>query len=460
MTALSERQIEIVRTLVETAPDKVVGSLRQALADTSSESALGGVRQLVEAEAADRALRNLALQPIAPMCVAAVQDSQALTFPSRTLNLLWRALRETHGHVVEQLRADVDDDSPPHNIIAASDQLVAAAAVGVRARDVSGFRAAAEACDAERPGGADELAACLDLAPIVRRATQRLPEWLAHAGGETTAGARLAYRDAVAIADDAGPRFFQMLAAQMPQPWMVLRVISAVMDKPTERYLADSELAGFGEDLMADIDRALGVIAALKADDGVPAARAAAQGVDLLVQQLMEMETSVDLQREHGWGLRVHKQRAGLASVVEGRLRDAEKAVREALPMNTPRQRARRPMPVLSDPPQDRLTARATTLLSFNEQLHATANYGGFSAARNKLMESLGEYVDQYVDETIDQIRTGEAENIENAEAYLGVAARLSQLLRGGKAGELVRRRAQSALHPEQPGRNEEWPVR
>ena len=117
-------------------------------------------------------------------------------------------------------------------------------------------------------------------------------------------------------------------------------------------------------------------------------------------------------------------------------------------------------MPVLSDPPQDRLTGRATTLLSFNEQLHATANYGGFSAARNKLMESLGEYIDQYVDETIDQIRTGEVENIENAEAYLGVAARLSQLLRGGKAGELVRRRAQSALHPDQPGRSEEWPLR
>lgn len=460
MTALSERQIEIVRTLVETAPDKVVGSLRQALADTSPESALGGVRQLVEAEAADRALRNLALQPIAPMCVIAAEDSQALTFPPRTLNLLWRALRETHGHVIEQLRNDVDDDSPPHNIIAASDQLVAAAAAGVRAREVANFRIAAEICDAARPGGAELLAACLDLGSIVRRATQRLPDWLAHTGGETTAGARLAYRDAVTVSDDAGPRFFNMLAAQMPQPWMVLRVISAVMDKPTERYLADSELGGFGEDLMADIDRSLGVIGGLKADDGAPAARAAAQRVELVVQQLMEMETSVDLQREHGWGLRVHKQRAALATVVEGRLREAQKAVQDALPMNVPRQRARRPMPNLADPPQDRLVARATTLLSFNDQLHATANYGGFSAARNKLMEALGEYVDQYVDETIDQIRTGEVQNVEHAQAFLGAAARFNQLIRGGKAGELIRRRAQSALNPEPPGRNEEWPVR
>lgn len=460
MTALSERQTEIVRTLVESAPDKVVGSLRQALADTSPGSALGGVRQLVEAEVADRAIRNLALQPIAPMCVVGAEDSQALTFPPRVLNLLWRALRETHGHVIDQLRNDVEDDAPPHSIIAASDQLAVAAAVGVRAREGAGFRAAAEACDAARPDGGELLADCLDLAPIVRRATQRLPDWLAHAGGETTAGARLAYRDAVAVAEDAGPRFFNMLAAQLPQPWMVLRIISAVMDKPTERYLADSELAGFGEDLMADIDQSLGVIGGLRGDDGVPAARAAAQRVDLLVQQLMEMETSVDLQREHGWGLRVHRQRASLAAVVEGRLRDAERATHEALPMTTPRQRARRPMPMLADPPQEKLSARALTLLSFNEQLHATANYGGFSAARNKLMESLGEYIDQYVDETIDLVRTGETQSFDNAEAFLGVAARLAQLVRGGKAGELVRRRAQTALHPEQPGRGEDWPLR
>ena len=36
------------------------------------------------------------------------------------------------------------------------------------------------------------------------------------------------------------------------------------------------------------------------------------------------MESSVDLQKEHGWGQRVHKQRLSLAGVVEGRLREAE----------------------------------------------------------------------------------------------------------------------------------------
>lgn len=300
-------------------------------------------------------------------------------------------------------------------------------------------------------GGAEQLAACLDIAPVVRRAIQRLPEWLAHPGGETSAASRLAYKDAVTIAEDAGPRFFEMLAAHMAHPWMVLRVISAVMDKPTEHYLADSEMAAFGEGLLADIDEALRSIGRLKGDDGPSAGRAAAGQADLIVRQIMEIETAWTWQRDHGWGQRLHKQRTSLAGVVEARLRDAEKAVIEALPMYAPRnQRVRRQIPRLTIAPEARLVDCATTLLSFSEELRAAANYGGFSSARNKLVEKVGEYLDHYVGEVVDLIRTDEVEDPEIAAAFLAHAADFNQLIRGDKAGDLVRRRAHAALHPDQ----------
>ena len=450
MAALSERQIAIVRTLVESAPDKVVGGLQQALAETPPASALGGVRRLVESEVADRTLRNTILSPLAPMCVGAGDDPRALTFPSRALALVWRGLRASEAEEIEKARLALEDDAPPHILLAACDHLTGAAAAGLRERSAADFAAAADLCDKGRPGGAELMAACLDLAPVVRGATQRLAEWITHPGGETAASARLAYKDAVAIADDAGPRFFHMLAAQIAQPWMVLRVISAVMDKPTERYMSDSELANFGEALMEDVDRGLDAIAHLAADDGVPAARNAAKVADLVVHQVMELETCFDMQRDHGWGLRVVKQRARLASVVEGRLHEAEKAAVEALPTHAAgRLRGRRPMPRLTTPPDPRLVARATALLSFSEELRTTANYGGFSATRAKMVEHLGEYLDHYVEDVLDQIRTHEAESLEAASAFLEVAAEFSRLIRDDKAGELVRRRAHTALHPE-----------
>jgi hypothetical protein len=451
MTALTERKMDVVRTLVEQAPDRVVGSLQQALANTSPESALGSVRRLVEAEVADRNLRNSILQPVVPMFGAAADD-HALTFPGRALAAIWRGLKADEPDLVEKLRTAVDDNMAPHHVIDAQDKLIRAAATAIRNRQGGDYCAAAEAADAHAPGGAEVLTRCLEIGPVVRRALTRLPEWITHSGKETAASARIAYRDAVGVSEDSGPLFFQMLASHLAQRWMVMRLISAVMDKPTERYLRDSEVAGFGETLLGEIDESLELIAELKADDGPDAARSAARAVDLAVHQIMEIDTTVELPRDQGWGKRLMKQRSGLAGVVEGRLKEAERWVIEALPLYAPRgQKVRHQVPRLVEPPNEEIVARAVTLLTFSSELNSSANYGGFSATRNKVSEKLGEYVDHYVEAVIDLLRTQDVEDPSIAAAFLNAAARFSDLFRDEKAGELVRRRAHTALNPDPP---------
>jgi hypothetical protein len=313
MGALSERKIEIVRTLVETAPDKIVGSLQQALAETPEDSALGGVRRLVETEVADRTWRNTILGPIAPMCMTS-GDPRVMSFPPRALTQIWRGLRRLEPALIEQAQ-NPPEGTPAQVTYAIYDQLIRAAVLGLEAREAPEFRAAAEACDARRAGDAALLIRCLQIAPVVRKANLRLAEWITHPGSETAAASRLAYKDAVEIDEEGGPHFFHMIAAQLAQPWMVLRIISAVMDKPTEHYLRDSELASFGEGVFDDIDKALAEISKLNSDEGPAAGRAAAKRAELIVQQIMELETCMDLQRDQGWGLRIVKQRASLASV-------------------------------------------------------------------------------------------------------------------------------------------------
>lgn len=449
MAALSESKMEIVKALVETAPDRVVGSLQEALSETSDQGALGGVRRLVEAEVADRSLRNQILLPIVPMCVGASPDERDLSFPARVLPLVWRGLRTVEPDSIEAFREAQEDYAEPHAYTPLFERLDRAAVEGIKARENPDFRAAAEICESAREGGADQLVACLQLAPIVRRASERLREWLAHPGGQTNAAARVAYKDAVNTSDDSGPRFFRMLAAQMPHPWMVLRVISAVMDKPTERYLADSELADFGEQVIEQIDAALKRIASFSVDQGPAAGREVAAVAALAIQQLQEIETNVDLDREHGWGRRIHKQRTDLAAIVERRLHEAEKISIEALLVEQTRQRPPRPVLHLDAPPQARLVQQAMTLLSFSQALQSCANYGGFSAARVRLVEKLGEHIDHYVDEVLDQIRVGEATDRDAVAAHLATAADFCRLIRDDKAGELIRRRAHAALNPE-----------
>jgi len=456
MVALSDRKIEIVRTLVEAAPDKIVGGLQRALAETGGDTVLASVRQLVEAEAADRVLRNAVFQPVAPLFVGDGSDKHSLVFPARALACIWRGLKvlapepvAAAAKVSAGVAVALAGDQRPPDPTKDFDILVTAAAAALRSGELRDFRNAAELCDRARPGGAAALAACLDIAPVVRKTLPRLADWVAHPNEETGAAARIAYKDAVAIAEDAGPRFFEMIAGQLTPPWMVLRIISAIMDKPTERYLGESELGGFPERVMGEIDESLKAISNLDLDGGPPAGRAAARLVELITEQTFELEGCIELTREHGWGRRIVGQKQTLAKTVEVRLHDSEKLVAAALPSHSPGfSRPRRTGPNIDQPPDVRAVGRAMTALTLAHEVRRCANYGGFSAMHTKMTEKLGGVVDRYVQDVLDDLRNGDVHDLATARAYLMIAADVIALIRDDKAAELVRRRAIAACTP------------
>jgi len=456
MGALSDRKIEIVRTLVESAPDKIVGGLQRALSETAGDTVLASVRQLVEAEATDRMLRNAVFQPVTPLFVGDGSDRHSLVFPARALACIWRGLKvlepqevavaiQASAAVALALANEQKPPDPSKNY----DVLVAAAAEALRSSELRDFHTAAELCDRARPGGAETLAACLDIAPVVRLTLPKLAEWVGHSNDETGAAARIAYKDAVAIAEDAGPRFFEMIAAQLTPPWMVLRIISAIMDKPTERYLAESELGGFPERVMNEIDEALKAISKLDLDGGRQAGREAARLIELITHQTFELEACIELTRETGWGHRIVGQKKALANSVEGRLREMEKLVAAALPvLSTGFGRARRTGPKLDGPPDAAAVGRAMTALTLAHETRLCAKYGGFSAMHAKMTDKLGEAVDRYVQDVLDDVRNGDVADLATARAFLMVAADVVAMIRDEKAAELIRRRATTACAP------------
>ena len=449
MPALSERKLEIVRTLMEAAPDQVIGGLHAALADTGGDTPLASVRRLVETEARERRLRNIILEPIAPMCVGDGRDPHHLVFPARALNAVWRGLKVVAASQIAEAELALYDYRPGEVIPPVFDRLGRLAAKGVRQRSNPHFAAAADACESAWTGGAEAFVDCLDLAAVVRRSIYRLNEWTGQPTEEVTITSRLAYKDAVAVAEDAGPRFFEMLAAQLPHRWMILRVISAVMDRPTERYLVATELAAFGERVLRDIDESLRTIAKFELDGGMERAREAAKLVELITLQATELETCIDLVHEQGWGKELVKQRRSLASVVEFRLRETEKYFIQALPTGAAKlKRIRRSIPRLSLPPDQRAVGRLMSLLVFVREIRSSANYGGFASARTRTLEHLSELLDSYVEEVLDFLKNGDAENEENARAFMDVAAEISRLLRDDAAAELVRRRTAAATKP------------
>lgn len=443
MAGLPEQKIEIVRTLVQSAPDSVVGNLQAALMNAGADPALSSVRRLVEVEAADRRLRNMVLASIAPLCVGDGRNPDYLRFPAATLGAIWRGLRTACPHEVEFAAAVLIDFRPDESSPEPFDDLVRRALAGLRVGQQPDYARALELADSARPNGAAELCACLELAAIVREATLRLPEWFGRISDEKAAVARLAYKDAVSVSEDAGPRFFEMLAGQLADPWTVLRIISVVMDHPEETYLSGSELSVFAERIFKAIDEGLAEVTHLKADDGPVRARAVAKVVETITLQIGLIDESVELARETGWGKRLADQKRTLAAVVERRLRDADRAVIAALPRAPMRvARVMKDMPRLTEAPDAQTTNRALTLLQFAEEIRNSANYGGFASMRAKVLESIGETLDVYVEEVLDMMRHDEVEDPAIGHAFLELAARFAGLVRDRRAAEIVRRRA------------------
>ena len=442
MGQISDARLQLVRGLIEQAPDSAVRDLAMALsAGQGRDEGLQRVYGLVEAEASDRRLRNRAFVPIAPLC-AEPDPLRALVFPPRTLGLLWKALKTASGARVAACADAARSGRGP--AAAELDALCALSAEGLRASDNT-FAAVASA--AEAGSGRLVLAACLDIAPLTRQALAHLPDWLGRITDEKAAQLRLTYRDVVAVSEDAGPRFFDMLAAHLSEPWEILRVISGMMDHPAEAYLSASELAAFPVRVMDDIDARLVRADQFQAHDGRQAAHEAAALVHIIAVEITECEQSIQLAPDGPWGRRVSQQKRRLAAMAESHLGAIEEAIDLALPVQTVRRGAKalHAVPRLANEPDPAAVDKAAALLAFLSEVRSSATAGGFASARAKALEAADARIDTYVEDLLDDLRNAVVASPERARAYLDIAAEFCGLVRDEQAARIVRRRAAAA---------------
>jgi hypothetical protein len=219
------------------------------------------------------------------------------------------------------------------------------------------------------------------------------------------------------------------------------------MDRPGEAYVSGSELASFGERVLADIDRRLGEVTAFKSTAGRQSAHAAAQAVHIAVIEIAELEQSFALTPDGGWGRRIARQKKTLAASIEAHLKETDSAVALALPTQTVRlgPRTLRGVPRLTHAPDAALVETAASLLTFMSEVRSSAAAGGFASARAKTLEVLEQRLDKYVEEVLEEIRADDGVDPLRARAFLEIAAEFCGLARDEKSAQIVRRRAAAA---------------
>jgi hypothetical protein len=438
-------RLGIVRTLLETAPDNVVRDLDTALrADTSAP--LAPVRAMVRAELSDRQVRDVVLGPVAPLCSPRSDGFKQAMFPTGALSRAWRGLRELEPRavtvVVSSLTLNAEDETYPP----ACDDLCRTAATAIRARDPAMERLVRYLEDFQ-PGAADLFASYVELAPLSRMAIRRLPSWLRNMTDEHAAAVRLLFKDADDIAADASPRLLEILLAQTAEPWRILRIVSAMTNRAGDRYLSSSELAEFCERVMGDIERRANLLRQFDLESGVEGAQAASNALAVAINEILEFEECLDLNKEGPWGQRIGKMKITLSNLTEGYLKKTPKIVSEALPLQPVRIGGMnlRMEPRLDQTPEERMVRRAMASLSFFDCCRATASQGGYGTMRAKVGEEITHRLDSYVEDILGMLHSGELDSPDNAHAFIEVVAEMIALAQDEKSAQILRRRAAAA---------------
>jgi hypothetical protein len=437
-----ESRLAVVKTLIEAAPDAVVRSLDMALSADAAEGPMALIRDMVAHEAGERRARAMTFGPIVRLCPA-TPTARHDCFPAKTVPALWKALAAEHPADVAAV-LEISGSWRNEEINADPfDALCAAAAEGLR-QPHGAFSAIAAQLEAAEEGAAKRLADYLDLAPLSRRALGLLPDWLGRMTDERAAAVRLHFRDAVEISPDGGPRFFEILIAQLDEPAQILRVISGLMDRPGDGYMAGSELAHIGDRLLGEVDERLQALRDFDPQGGAEAGRAAADDARIIVGALAEFDNNLDIKRDGPWGSRIVRQKRDLAALVEARLSKADDAVEAALPIRTVKLAGKRMkgVPKLIADPDERAVTKAEGLLAFLDHARASAPVGGYASLRGKVVEKLEDRLDHYAEDLIEELRDASSELHERARLYLELCARFVAYVRDEKAAQIVRRRA------------------
>jgi len=445
MGELNEARLVAVRNLLQRAPDFALQSLASLLAsDQSNDASIRLVRQLVSAEARDRRFRSLAFEPLAVLCQAPT-NLPHLSFPAATTTLLWRAVKDHDPRVSAALDSARDPQSDRREILATMDQICAVAADGLEKRASPAFAALAALLDAS-PNGCARVICLLTITRELREALAKAATWVSSHEPDHAAAVRIAFRSVSEKGSEAGFLYLEVLFATIEQPAFILRLVSMIMDKPSDRFLAASEFSSIGERLLDAIDRHIDAIQHFDPQRGLEGGVAAAAAADAAALIISEFEMNLTMSREGVWGGRIVQQRRALALAMETRLQEVEAAMAAALPVKVLRTHGKtlRGPPDLTKPPSPLASHKLLGLAALLCESRTSAHASGFGALRGKVVEAQDQALDTYVDEVVDLIYRGQAP-VEIARAYLDLAADVFGLVRDPKAAELVRRRAAAA---------------
>lgn len=442
MSVIAEKRLHLLKGLVKTLPQSSLRSLELALGVTKDQ-ALTEVRELVSLELEFRYAKEAVFAPYLPLFEERADGLNAVEFPHWLLDNIWRALEVREPELYHESRYAVRglraEDPPPVVFF----RLVTAAAALCRETPLDILPKTPAKGDAEEVA---EFSHYLDLHRLSRTALSKLPEFLGRIDADKATALRLLFKDACAISDEGGTRFMEILFANLEEGAQIIKFIATVSDRPNDRFLAESELADFGERILEKIEEGLADLKAFMTGKGGDMGDAGDR-VALSLNQLQSFSHYIELTRDGPWSKRVAEAHKQIASLVEARLKGAERIFSDVLVMKSERVygRVKREVPKMDKPPAPEALERARTCALFLRSVRNTANAGGYATLHTKTVQALEAEMDSYFETLLDIANGEDPFDTDQVMNFFDMVTDLMETLLGEDKAAVARRRIASS---------------
>lgn len=442
MSLIADKRLVLLKGLIKTLPQASLRSLELALGLTK-DAALIEVRELISVELEFRYAKEAVFAPYMPLFETRQDGLNAVEFPHWLLGNLWRALESHEPELYQQsrfaLRGLRADDPTPVVFF----RLVTSAAAICRDHPNEVLPKTPARGDAEEVA---EFAHYLDLHRIIRTVLAKLPDFLGRIDAEKAAALRLMFKDACAISDEGGMRFMEVIFANLDDGAQIIKFIATVSDRPNDRFLAESELADFGERILDRIEEGLNDLKSAIGGKG-EAQDDAGVRVAQTVGQLQSFGHYIELSRDGPWSKRVAEASKQIAGLVESRLKGAERIFEDTLVMKSERiyGRVKKDVPKMDKYPKPEVIARARNCAVFVREVRATANAGGFATLHTKTVQTLESQLDSYFEALLDVANGEDPFDSEQVMSFFELVTDLMEALCGEEKAVVGRRRVASS---------------
>lgn len=443
MSLIADKRLVLLKGLIKTLPQASLRSLELALGLTKDE-ALIEVRELISVELEFRYAKEAVFAPYLPLFETRPDGLNAVEFPQWLLDNLWRALENHETELYQQsrfaLRGLRAEDPTPVVFF----RLVTSAAAICRDHPGEILPKTPARGDAEEVA---EFAHYLDLHRIVRTVLAKLPDFLGRIDAEKAAALRLMFKDACAISEEGGTRFMEVIFSHLDDGAQIIKFIATVSDRPNDRFLAESELADFGERILERIEEGLGELKAFLGGKGDVNLTGAGERVAQSLGQLHSFSHYIELTRDGPWSKRVAEAHKQIASLVETRLKGAERIFEDVLVMKSERVygRVKKDVPRMDKYPKPETIERARNCAAFIRDVRATANNGGYATLHTKTVQTLEALLDTYFEALLDIANGEDPFDSDQVMSYFELVTDMMEALCGEEKAVVGRRRVASS---------------